>query len=77
MIQSQPLEQQVHALIDGGLAPNTRKANDQDMRYFQRWCQLRFNTHHALPASQAKILQFIVDHSQALPESVENVLIEE
>lgn len=71
------LHTQVAMLIDAGIAENTRKANAQDKRYFERWCQLRFGLNQPYPVSIETLFQYILDHNQGMPKKIETQLVVE
>ena len=74
----------VRELLAEAAAANTTRSYATALRYWAGWHQARYGVELALPASEAVVIQFLVDHIQRknktglvseLPPAVDKVLV--
>lgn len=69
--------ERVRRILADGTAPNTRRALAGDLRYFERWHELRTGALFTWPLSVDAVLLFVADHLEGLPEAVDAALVAE
>jgi len=65
------------AVFEAGTAPNTRRAYQKDMLYFEAWANLARPEGACFPVPVAAVLQFISDHLGGMAAEVEAALVGE
>ena len=68
-------EEKLRSIFSDGTAENTLRAYRSDMKYFISWCEAS-GIEFELPVPKEIIIQFIVDHSEGLDETVDNILVD-
>lgn len=63
------------ALVQAGLAANSRRAYQRDVGYFFAWSALALHLGEHYPVSVETVCRFILDHIQGLPPTVEAGLL--